>query len=102
MFQELQTFTSEHVQYILFFHIFYVLESPWYFTHQNKKCEIIIVPWTMGTHQSDPLRGSLFSITHFRVAHFPFYIFPTIIDDTHILGPSSEVIQAFEFLTSQL
>jgi hypothetical protein len=46
----------------------------------------------MGTRQGDLLGGALFTLTHFRALHsttnhFPSYIFPSITNDIHIIGP---------------
>ncbi len=51
-----------------------------------------IIPYTMGIRQRDPLGGALFVLAHFRALHsttscFPSCLFPSIIDDTHIIGP---------------
>jgi hypothetical protein len=59
-----------------------------------------MIPFAMGTHQGDPLGGALFALTHFRalssiVSCFPSYLFSSIVDDTHIIGPPS--IVSFEY-----
>jgi hypothetical protein len=46
----------------------------------------------MGTHQGDPLKGALFALAHFMalhsiINHFPSCLFPSIIDDIHIISP---------------
>jgi hypothetical protein len=43
----------------------------------------------MGTCQSDPLEGALFTLTHFKplcfiADHFFSSLFPSIVDETHI------------------
>jgi hypothetical protein len=53
---------------------------------------IMIIAFTMGTRQGDPLRGALFVLIHFKalcfiISHFPFCLFPYIVDDIHITGP---------------
>ncbi len=72
-----------------------------FYSHYNPEGDVIIIPSTMGIHQSDPLRDALFVIAHFRALHsianhFPFYLFPYIIDDTHIMGPPSIVSFVYE------
>jgi hypothetical protein len=47
----------------------------------------------MKTYQNDPLEGALFALAHFRALHFIancflFCLFPSIVDDTHIIGPN--------------
>jgi hypothetical protein len=59
------------------------------------------------TCQGDPLDGLLFALTHFHafhnlVMHFPSYLFPSIIDDTHIIGLVLVVSWAFHHFSSQL
>jgi hypothetical protein len=51
--------------------------------------------------------GLLFALAHFYtffnlVAIFPSYLFPFVIDDTHIIGPTSIVSRAFHHFSSQL
>jgi hypothetical protein len=55
----------------------------------------------MGIHQSDVLGGALFALTHFKAlcfkaSHFLFYLFPSIVDDIHIIGPPTIVSFANE------
>jgi len=60
-----------------------------------------MIPSAMGTHQGDPLGGALFTLAHFRALHsmvncFLFYLFPSIVDDTHIISSFSIVSFAYE------
>ena len=53
-----------------------------------------------GTRQGDPLGGPLFMLGHSRAlkavsAKFPEVLFPSLADDTHILGPGHLVGPAF-------
>jgi hypothetical protein len=57
----------------------------------------------MGTRQCDPLGGELFTLAHFMVlhsiaSHFPFCLFPSIVNNIHIIGPSSIVPSMYEHL----
>jgi len=81
-----------------------------HFMHLSLLCFIIIIivkvmsqsshlPW--GFVKSDPLGGALFVLTHFRALHstsnhFPSCLFPSIVDDTHIIGPPSIVSYVYE------
>jgi putative effector of murein hydrolase len=61
----------------------------------------------MEIHQGDPLGGALFTLTHFKVLrfianHFPSYLFPSIIDDNHIIGPPSIVSFAYEHFKTEI
>jgi putative effector of murein hydrolase len=67
----------------------------------------MVIPSTMGTHQSDPLGGALFALTHFRAlcfttSHFPFYLFPSIINDNHIIAMLSIVSFTYEHFQIEL
>jgi hypothetical protein len=64
--------------------------------YRNRNCDgnMMVIPFAMGTHQGDLLGGALFALAHLRalhstVSHFPFCLFPSIINDTHIIGPLS-------------
>jgi hypothetical protein len=51
----------------------------------------MVITFTMGTCQGDPLGKALFALVHFRslcftVNHFPFCPFPFIANDIHIIG----------------
>jgi hypothetical protein len=72
--------------------IVHAFESPFFDNHRNCESNVIIIPFTMGTCQSDPLGGALFTLNHFKVlgsitSHF--YLFPFIIDHIHIVNPPS-------------
>ena len=52
-----------------------------------------------GTRQGDPLGRVLFALGHQRAlrataAAFPDCAFPSIADDTHIVGPPARVVEA--------
>ncbi len=80
------------IQLIPFVCAFYAFESSLFYSHCNCESKVMVIPFAMGTHQSDPLRRALFVVTHFKTLHFmancfPSYLFPFIIDDTHIISP---------------
>jgi hypothetical protein len=61
----------------------------------------MVIPSTMGICESNPLGRVLFALVHFKalrfiVSHFPSCLFPCVIDDMHIIGPSSIVPFAYE------
>jgi len=81
------------IQLIPFVHAFYTLESPLFYSHNNRDGDVVIIPSAMGTHQGDPLRRALFTLTHFRAlnfiaSHFPSYLFQSIANGIHIIPPS--------------
>ncbi len=92
------------MQFILFIHAF---ESPLFYNNHNCQGDIIIIPFAMGTHQGDSLGGALFVLAHFRALrsifnHFLSYLFPSIIDNTQIIGPFSIVSFAYEHFQIEL
>ncbi len=71
-----------------------------FYSHHNREGDVIVIPSTMGTHQGDPL-GALFALAHFKtlcstVSCFLSCLFPSIVDDIHIIGPFSIVSFAYE------
>jgi hypothetical protein len=61
----------------------------------------------MGTCQGDPLGRALFELTHFRALRsiandFPSCLFPSIVNDTHIIGPLFIVLFAYEHFQTKL
>ena len=72
-------------------------------------CEEMVVELesATGTRQGDPLGGVLFAIGHQRALRatavaFPECAFPSIADDTHIVGPPARVAEAFVHFDAQL
>jgi hypothetical protein len=70
-------------------------------------CEIIIIPFGMGTYQKNPLGKVLFTLTHFKDLHsiindFFSCLFPSIVDDTHIINPLSIVSFTYEHFQIEL
>jgi hypothetical protein len=83
------------------FYVLYAFTSLLFYSHCNYEGDVTIVPFAMGTCQGDPLGGALFVLAHFRalhfiVSHFTSCLFPSIIDDTHIIGPLSIVSSIYE------
>ncbi len=80
---------------IPFTKLFYGVHSPLYYQH--------------GRHvkQGDPLGGLLFALAHYQIllktiAWAPNCVFPSLTNDIHIVGPMSEIICAFDHLSTQL
>jgi hypothetical protein len=55
------------MQLIIFVHAFYAFKFPLFYNHHNHKGDVIVIPFTMGTHQGDPLGRALFTLAHFKV-----------------------------------
>jgi len=89
------------IQLIPFVCAFYAFEFPLFYNHHNCEGDVTFIPFAMGTHQDDPLGRTLFALAHFTalcsiVNHFPFCLFPSIVDDIHIIGPPSIVSSIHE------
>jgi hypothetical protein len=57
--------------------------------------------------EGDPLGGPLFILPHYQallktIMWAPSFIFPSLIDNIHIMGPMNEIIHIFYHLLTQL
>ncbi len=57
--------------------------------------------------QGDPLGSPLFALAHYwtllkTIAWTPIYVFPSLVDDTHIVCLLNEIISTFDHLWTQL
>jgi len=107
LFQELHAAGGDIVQLIAFVCAFYVFKSHLFYGHCNCEGDVIIIPSTMGTRQGDLGGGELFALAHFNVLrsitnHFPSCLFPSIVNDTHIIGPLSILSFAYEHFQTKL
>ncbi len=71
-----------------------MFESPLFYSHYNREGKVMVIPFAMRTRQGDPLGGALFALVHFKalcstVNGFPYCLFPSNVDDIHIIGPPS-------------
>jgi hypothetical protein len=94
------------MQFTPFVRAFYAFESPMFYMHHNRESDVIVIFFAMGTHQGDPLGQALFALTHFKALHsiasdFLFYLFPSIVDDTHIIGSFFIVSFAYEHIQTK-
>jgi hypothetical protein len=69
--------------------------------------KVTIIELSSSTKQGDPLEGLLFALAHYwtflkTIAQAFNYIFPSLVDDTHIVGPLSEITFTFDHLSTQL
>jgi len=85
----------------------YAFESFLFYNHRNCEGDVIVIPFAIGTHESDPLEGALFALTHFRVFcfptnHFISCLFPSIVNDIHIIVPPSIVSFTYEHFWIEL
>ncbi len=82
-------------------------EAPLFYNHHNHEGDVTIIPSIMRTYQGDPLGGALFALAHFKalcsiINHFPSYLFPSIVNDTHIISPLSVVSYVYEHFQTEL
>ncbi len=94
------------MQLIPFVCAFYAFEFPLFYNHCNYEGDVIIILFAMGTHQGDPLEGALFALTHFRALHFTTNhflscLFPSNVDDIHIIGSPSIVSSTYEHFQTE-
>jgi hypothetical protein len=69
--------------------------------------KVTIIESSSSTRQGDPLRGFLFALAHYQtfvetIAQALNYIFPSLVDDSHIVGPLNEITFTFDHLSTQL
>ncbi len=68
---------------------------------------VTVIESFSNTRQGDRLKDSLFALAHYQallktIAQAPNYVFPSLMDDTHIVGPMNEITYAFDHLLTQL
>jgi hypothetical protein len=69
--------------------------------------KVTIIDLSLNTRQGDPLGGPLFVLAHYQafletIMRAPSYVFPSLVDDTHIVGPLNEITRVFDHLLTQL
>jgi hypothetical protein len=78
-----------------------------YFQHGWHVEGVTIIESFSSTRYGDPLGGFLFALAHYRtllktIVRAPNYVFPSLANDTHIVGPMNEITYAFDQLSTQL
>ncbi|KAL2612029.1 hypothetical protein R1flu_023721 [Riccia fluitans] len=107
LFRELRAATSSLDQLFPFVHSFYAHRSPLYFSHCSCEDEVSLFSSESGTCQGDPLGGALFALAHLCAlraiaSEHPLCLFPSLADDTHIVGPLEAIVPAFYTLEDHL
>jgi hypothetical protein len=107
IFQELHVTGGDIIQLLPFVHAFYAFEFPLFYSHHNCDGNVMVIPFAIKTYQCDPLGGALFTLIRFKALcsttiHFPFYLFPSTTNNTHIIGPLSIVSFAYEHFHTEL
>jgi hypothetical protein len=66
-----------------------------------------IIELFSSTRQGNPLGGLLFALPHYwtlleTIAWTPNYVFPSLMDNTNIMGLVNEVVFTFDHFSTQL
>ncbi len=78
IFQEIHAIGEDIIQLIPFVRAFYAFESPMFYNHCKREGEVIVIPFTMGTHQCEPLGGALFDLVHLEFYILQLIVFPFV------------------------
>jgi hypothetical protein len=78
-----------------------------YYQHGRHVEGINIIESSSGMRQGDALGGPLFSLAHYQtllktIAWAPNYVFPSLMDNTHIGGALSHIACGFDHFLTQL
>jgi hypothetical protein len=92
-------------QLIPFIQSFYAPQHPFLFSHHFIIGNLFIIQSFIGTRQGDLMGGPLFVLIHFHAlcsstSLFPSCLFPSVANDTHIIGPTLIVSQVFHHFSS--
>ncbi len=87
--------------------LFYGACSFFNYQHGQHVKGVTIIESLSGMTQGDPLGGLSFILAHYwtvlkTIMQTFDCVFPSLIDDTHILGPMNEITCAFDHLFTQL
>jgi hypothetical protein len=68
---------------------------------------VTIIESFPSTRHGDPLRGLLFALARCQalldtIVQAPNCVYPSLVNDIHIMGPMSKIICAFDHLSTQL
>jgi len=101
IFQELRSFINTLDQLFPFVRWFYACSFSLYFSKASSRHgDFTIISSKSNTQHGDPLGGMLFALAHFRTlcptttTHFTC-VFLSLANDTHIVGPASNVLPFF-------
>jgi len=66
-----------------------------------------IIESSLNMKHGDSLGGLLFTLAHYWIllktnTHAPSCVFPSLVDDTHIMGSMSEITHTFDHFSTQL
>lgn len=105
--QKLHVIGGQLFHVIPFIYSFCALQLFLFFSHHSFQGDLFVIKSFIGTYQGDLLGGLFFAPTHFHTFHnsigiFMSSLFPSIANDTHIIGHASIVFQIFHHFYFQL
>jgi len=85
------------VNIVPFTKLFYDVHSSLYYLHGQHEEGVTIIESFLSTRRGDPLGGPLFALAHYRtllktITQAPDYVFQSLTDKTHIVGPMNKII----------
>jgi len=88
---------------------YHVLWCTFFFYYQDDQHVegVTIIKSSSGTKQGDSLKGHLFALAYYwillkTIAWAPNCVFPSLANNTHIVGPMNELSYTFDHLSNQL
>jgi hypothetical protein len=83
--------------------LYYGVHSSFYYQHGQHVEGVTIIESSSRTKQGDPLGDFLFVLAHYQmplktIMRAPNYIFPSLTDNTHIVGPMNEIPHTFDHI----
>ncbi|KAL2611673.1 hypothetical protein R1flu_023365 [Riccia fluitans] len=107
LFCELRVATGSLDQLFPFVRSFYARRFPLYFSHYSREDEVTLFSSESSTRQGDSLGDALFALAHLRAlrttaSKHPLCLFPSLVDDTHIVGSLEAVVPTFHTLEGHL
>jgi hypothetical protein len=87
--------------------LFYGVHYSLYYQLGQHEEGVTIIESSTCMKQGDPLGGILFALAHYQtfletITWASNCVFPSLVNDTHIMGPMNEIIHAFDHLSTQL
>jgi len=87
--------------------LFYGAHYSFYYKHGQHVEGVTIIESSSGIRHGDPLGDLLFALAHYQIlletiAWTPSCVFPSLTNDTHIVGPMHEITHTFDHLSTQL
>jgi len=94
------------VNIVPFTMLFYGAHSSFYYHHGHVEGATIIESSSCIRH-GDPLKGFLSALAHYQtlletIVRAPNCVFPSLMNDTHVVEPMNEITYAFDHLSTQL